>query len=1811
MTTHLHARVRAGATRSGAFFLTMLLLLSLSLTIPGAPAVSAPESISTGKLTWGIKESWRSYIGAAGTTTFDGATRSASGEFTFPVKQGTYDAQARATVIEFAGGVHFQSYCSDVCALDTTYSNLTVEITEDQQVLRGDWAGRLQDSSDTDIHRASNVVLATLDVYGANVSTTGGTTTWDSVLATAAEDFITYPAGVALDPVAFSYEGPGGLPDLSERWDTPGAAVHELSGVSWESVTNATVGRNTRATHPGKDVTWTVDALNTAGGTHQITARDPDTLAPAAPAISVTKVDRFVYSSVDPDTNALFWLERTAGDVTYSVNQSVYDATTEQVTTKILGSFTGSTYPYSVTWNAQASEFAILAPAQTAPGVTLHRFTAVGNEWKHNHTAMPMPADYDPNLSDTTAGLEAFGLVFASGRLTGHSLAALSSGEYVYAGGGTVTRGATNIAVPAAQLTITDDGSITARSIAGTENYRIALPTGQHMTLANPGGAGTLLDVRVTDGNASAHGDPYTPQEMTGIGATLVYDEQRSTIYLTDNNQATLFGVRDGAVISQSALTGYLDGDDSLAIDHGGRIYANSRIGTKGGFLRYDLLGVVPSVVTSPQNVTATLGAQDATKQITFTAAGAGTPAPTVQWQMKTPGSSRFADLPGEQGAQLTVTAARTSDTTQYRAVLGNIAGQVVTAPATLTVNSAPNIDSYSSGATIYEGHNVTFSVLASGNPHPTVTWQRKDGDTWKAISASTHYALDGATLTIMDAPASFDQMIVRPIVKNSVATTTGEPITLTVRPTPTAPEQEVTYHGVMLEWTGSAEWQAKPPNGSTANYFSAGVSDGTAATYAATQGGVSILQRAKNGADAPATWDTRGAHIASGGTAAQVIHLDEGTAVIQPDSSAVITWPGAVSVNFYDGLVPFTMSDLTLNVDKTGTGTLTADLEGYAGDMANPDAEKKKVTPQQGVTIATFTNVVVDAKDGITIEPHYSRVSITTPQGATAQQKTGNGWGAWPQSFVDFHHATGLASYFYSTGGTYDQNKKPAPLVIGFDGAVPEVPEPTTPEPEEPTIPPTPVTPDPSPGGGTGSTAVQGSLVWGVKESFRTYIKGPVAKGKVTVSQGAAERSGVYWFGQSATTWKKGAVKSATDYAGSIRFYGHNGELDVTFSQPAVHIVSEKRAELQVTVNGTQLSIGDLDLTRATTRNVKGGVAYSGVPVTLTTPGANVFAYGDAQFYPPGTVMDPVSFVIGSTATTGPGTITPPATATPDTPQEQPAQTATSKTTTSGAQGSLRWGVKSSFRSYITGPIAKGAISVSNGAAAQGSSYWFGQSATTWKKDATTSSTTYRGAVRFTGHAGVLDLTFSDPIVRIDSPTQGSLLVRANGRGHVAVGNLALTSGARTATKGSVTYSGVPVTLTASGAQLFSYGSSAFYGPGTAMDPVTFTIGKTATSTPAPTGTQVDAYTTNDWTPPAEPPANTGIYIDPEMLTSITPGSEITAVADGFEPNEKDINVVLYSTPLVLEDALTADATGRVTWTGLIPLEVEPGEHTLTFQGSINRGITITIQESLEPHGCMVTGGALTWGFKESFRSYISGTIANGDWATTGGATYNTPEFTWSPAQGVLDTEALTGQVQYPGTVQFTGHKGLLDTTISNPTIVFAGGDTAYLLLDVDGVTMDDAMAGNTQNRQTRTEVSFVELDLTATTATPSSDGLTLTFTDVPATITTQGYEAFPNYEAGTAFDPVSFTVTVDDGCAITALADTSTTTGAPPTADTPTAADTTEQPLWLWICVALLLTAGTITLTVWLIRRRTTARAHLDTTQLHTETAPEESAH
>lgn len=166
----------------------------------------------------------------------------------------------------------------------------------------------------------------------------------------------------------------------------------------------------------------------------------------------------------------------------------------------------------------------------------------------------------------------------------------------------------------------------------------------------------------------------------------------------------------------------------------------------------------------------------------------------------------------------------------------------------------------------------------------------------------------------------------------------------------------------------------------------------------------------------------------------------------------------------------------------------------------------------------------------------------------------------------------------------------------------------------------------------------------------------------------------------------------------------------------------------------------------------------------------------------------------------------------------------------------------------------------------------------------------------------------------------------------------------------------------------------------------------------------------------------------------------------------------------------------------------------------------------------CTVTGGTLDWGVKEGFRSYISGTIANGGWEVSDGASYETPSFHWADPTGSIDAETGEGRISFTGTVAFNGHDGVLNLVLANPTIEFRGDGTANLLLD--------ARSNNAQGELVvdETQVSVGRIDGLGD-ADPASGSVRATA--APTILTATGAEAFAGfYATGDDLDPVSLSL-------------------------------------------------------------------------------------
>jgi hypothetical protein len=182
---------------------------------------------------------------------------------------------------------------------------------------------------------------------------------------------------------------------------------------------------------------------------------------------------------------------------------------------------------------------------------------------------------------------------------------------------------------------------------------------------------------------------------------------------------------------------------------------------------------------------------------------------------------------------------------------------------------------------------------------------------------------------------------------------------------------------------------------------------------------------------------------------------------------------------------------------------------------------------------------------------------------------------------------------------------------------------------------------------------------------------------------------------------------------------------------------------------------------------------------------------------------------------------------------------------------------------------------------------------------------------------------------------------------------------------------------------------------------------------------------------------------------------------------------------------------------------------------------VAIAAEEPSYADHCFVSSWQLTWGFKESFRAYLSGSIANGEWTTSGDVSYATPDFTITGSGGWISSDGMNGVLQANGDMRFVGHGGILDQTLSSPSVGLSD-ETLTLFFDVSG----DTQEGVSVKEQA---VPFVSGE-----ARPQIDSETGVWssTDVEMVLTGEGAEAFGTYPAGEPFDPVTLEVNVEPGC-------------------------------------------------------------------------------
>ena len=234
----------------------------------------------------------------------------------------------------------------------------------------------------------------------------------------------------------------------------------------------------------------------------------------------------------------------------------------------------------------------------------------------------------------------------------------------------------------------------------------------------------------------------------------------------------------------------------------------------------------------------------------------------------------------------------------------------------------------------------------------------------------------------------------------------------------------------------------------------------GTGATAWRAAAGNVRIEKVTSAGPVPATWAglrTGPDGESLGGPTVEVfsnhqVVISGGTGEVDPAAgTATIRWKGSFTVFYYSGMTFFTLTDPVLEVTPT-SARITATGSGYASSME--DLTRWQPVPATTVTLADLDGVGTDdlaAEKGFTAATRYLGVRYDAPGGGTAQVRTGATWGAVPASLLAFLEKVGMASYWYSSGGSGDRFKVTKPVTVSWDARTAIEPEPPT---EAPTTP-------------------------------------------------------------------------------------------------------------------------------------------------------------------------------------------------------------------------------------------------------------------------------------------------------------------------------------------------------------------------------------------------------------------------------------------------------------------------------------------------------------------------------------------------------------------------------------------------------------------------------------------------------------------------------------------------------------------------------------------------------------------------------------
>lgn len=767
-----------------------------ALTFTAAPAQAAETPITTGSgLDWGVKASWRNYIGPGGTTLSDGATRNEDGTFHLPVAGGRYDDVTRTTVVDFDGTIEFLSHCHGEggnnvrpCDLDLTMTDFRVEITEDHASIFVDAQSR--PIAGGDIVTYDDVPLVDLDVEDAAPVVTGGSTRWSDLTATMTlegERVFNYAAGTVVDPVTFGYQGPGGKP-VGETWDVAGQTVHEAIAADPQPASTAhrIVGRLST----GELVGWN-DSLAVA-------VLDPETLAPLSAWTKGPGVTGDILRdsiAVDPATNTIFAATATTNTNDRRLATFTWDGTDLTMTEVPASHAPDLNYDSGSagTWDA-ANDRYLVARTRSANATDMWQVTEVGGVWTASKIG-PLSISQPGTSTWENAIVNLVAVPDGAGRsaILATSLFGVRPLQRLAQVGNTF------VGEPLAET-----GDLQPERIFGTRNGVYAVSAGANAVFLPYVG---YADNRRL-GAATEPVQLYVDTDTNRTRSTITADWASDTLVAITDSGQNLTRLEQGRLAARGGLdTGAYGNNIVVGLNQDGDIWGIR----EGQLVTVRPVAQSPAFTQQPEAPTADLTTADATSEVTVTAVVSGTPAPALTWQTRTPGQAWAEVTDGVDGDTLTDTVSTADQGRQYRLIAENTGGRVASDRVTLTLRTLPRIMVQPADVAAAPGESVELKVMPDGAPAPTIQWQQRIGGVWHDVPGET-----GATLRLDDVDSNLSGTAFRARLTNPVGSVISERATVTVAE-PNVERREIT--------DGTVDWGVKA---SFRNYINGPIAHGT-----------------------------------------------------------------------------------------------------------------------------------------------------------------------------------------------------------------------------------------------------------------------------------------------------------------------------------------------------------------------------------------------------------------------------------------------------------------------------------------------------------------------------------------------------------------------------------------------------------------------------------------------------------------------------------------------------------------------------------------------------------------------------------------------------------------------------------------------------------------------------------------------------------------------------------------------------------------------------------------------------------------------